>query len=103
MQQPPPGAPGGVIFAGTAHGAWAATTAGSANVTFVELRANGQGEPLGTITVRAAITLDAGAETFSGAFVLTVADPAGNPLATSAGTIAATRIVAEPPEEAPAP
>ncbi|HEY7032318.1 MAG TPA: hypothetical protein VH482_13350 [Thermomicrobiales bacterium] len=101
-QQAPPGTPPGVVFVSTAHGAWAATGADTANATFVHLRANADGQPLGTITPRLGITLGADGQTFSGEFVTTLADPAGKTLATFSGTIQATRIVAEAPGMPPA-
>ncbi len=100
-QQPPPGAPTGLIFASAAHGAWQATGVDTANVTFVELRADEHGQPLGTLSVHATITLDADGQTFGGAFVTSIADPDGNELASFSGTVQARRIVAEPPPATP--
>lgn len=95
--EPPPGGPPGVVFSSTQHGAWASTGPDAANVTFVGLAADEQGRALGTSTVRASIVLAADGNTFSGEFVTTLADPAGITVATFAGTVQATRIVAEPP------
>jgi len=102
-QQAPPGTPPGVVFVGTAHGAWEATGSDTANATFVHLRASGEGQPLGTITPRLAITVGADGQTFSGEFVTTLADPAGATLATFSGTVQGTRIVAEAPSAAATP
>ncbi|MGH2561183.1 MAG: hypothetical protein ACRDJH_19110 [Thermomicrobiales bacterium] len=49
------------------------------------------------MTFRAAITLDPGGQSLSGEVVATIADPAGNPLATFPMTLQGTRIVAEAP------
>jgi hypothetical protein len=95
---PWPGAPGDVLFLSSAHGAWEATGSDSAIVTFVGLVADGQGNLFGTATIRASITLDPDGETFSGSNTVTIADAAGNTVATRQGTIQATRIVAEAPE-----
>jgi hypothetical protein len=95
---PWPGAPGDVLFLSSAHGAWEATGSDSAIVTFVGLVADGQGKLFGTATFRASATLDPDGETFSGSNLVTIADEAGNTVATRQGTIQATRIVAEAPE-----
>jgi len=99
---PWPGAPGDVLFLSSAHGAWEATGADSAIVTFVALVADGQGNLFGTATFRASATLDPEGETFSGSNTVTIADEAGNTVATRQGTIQGTRIVAEAPEMAAA-
>ena len=96
-QQPPPGAPSGTVFFSTAHGAWEATGADTAIATFVHLRASADGQPVGTVTIRLSITLGADADTFGGEYAATLADAAGNVPATPAGTVEATRIVAESP------
>lgn len=96
-QPSPPGAPAGLVFFSTGHGTWEATGPDTANVTFVHLRASAEGQPLGTLTVHRDITLGADGRTFDGEFVSTLADPAGNTLATFSGTVQATRIVAEAP------
>jgi hypothetical protein len=95
---PWPGTPGDVLFLSSAHGAWEATGSDSAIVTFVGLVADGQGNLFGTATFRASATLDPDGETFSGSNMVTIADEAGNTVATRQGTIQATRIVAEAPE-----
>lgn len=97
---PRPGAPGDVLFTSSAHGAWEATGADSAIVTFVGLVADGQGNVFGATTIRASVTLDPGGQTFSGSNVVTITDLAGNTVATRQGTIQGTRIVAEAPAPA---
>jgi hypothetical protein len=97
-QPTPPGAPPGVVFLSPGHGTWEATSPDSANVTYVHLRASAEGQPLGTLTARLAVTLGADGDAFSGELVSTLADPAGNALASFTGTVQATRIVAEAPE-----
>jgi hypothetical protein len=99
---PWPGAAGDVLFLSSAHGAWEATGSDSAIVTFVGLVADGQGTLFGTATIRASITLNPDGETFSGSNTVTIADEAGNTMATRRGTIQGTRIVAEAPEMAAA-
>ena len=49
------------------------------------------------MTVRASLTLGVDGDSLSGEFVSTVADPAGNLVATIPGTMQGTRIVAEAP------
>jgi hypothetical protein len=95
--EPSPGAPGGVVFVSAGHGAWEATGPDTATFTFVALGANGQGIPDGTGTIRASIALGPDGQTFSGEYVATMADPAGNTVATEQGTVPAKRIVAEAP------
>jgi hypothetical protein len=96
-QQAPPNTPPGVTFFSTAHGAWAATGPDTANVTFIHLRASAEGQPLGTTTIRLAVTLGADGGTFDGDYAATVADPKGNVVTTFAGTVQGMRIAAEAP------
>jgi hypothetical protein len=91
----------GAVFTSSGHGAWAATGPRTAVFTLIGLGSYGQGILFGTATGRASITLGADDQTFSGEVVWTVADPAGNPLATFPGTFQATRIVAEAPRTSP--
>ncbi|MGH2561188.1 MAG: hypothetical protein ACRDJH_19135 [Thermomicrobiales bacterium] len=94
---PMPGGPGGVIFTSAGHGAWEATGPDTATVTFVVLTADGQGNQLFTVTVRATGTLGADGQTFSGEGTRTFTDPAGNTMMTQPVVVEATRIVAEAP------
>ena len=96
-QPAPPGAPPGVVFLSLGHGAWEATGPDAANVTVVHLRASPEGQPLGTLTARMAVTVGGDGQTYSGELVSTLADPAGNALATFSATLQATRIAAEAP------
>ena len=91
----PPGA--GRIFTSSGHGAWMADGPGTAIITFVGLGSREEGTLFGTVTIRAAVALDAGGHTCRGQFVATLADPDEHPLATFTGTLEATRIVAEAP------
>lgn len=95
--QPAPDAPGGVTYMSTGHGAWEATGPETAIVTFVVSVADGQGNPFGTATIRADVALGSDGQTFSGVNVVTIADPAGNVVATISEPLQATRIVAEAP------
>jgi hypothetical protein len=94
---PRPGAPGDVLYASSAYGAWEATGADSAIVSLVGLVADGQGNAFGAVTIRASVALDPSGETFSGSNVVTITDVAGHTVATRQGTIQGTRIVAEAP------
>jgi hypothetical protein len=95
---PHPGAPGEVLFSSSAHGAWEAAGRDSAIASFVGLLADGQGNLFGTATLHASITLDPDGQTFSGSNMVTIADTAGNTVATRPGTIQGTRILAAAPE-----
>lgn len=88
---------GGPVFASSGHGAWRLTGPGTAVSTFVGLGCVGNGDFFGTVTIRTAVTLDDGAETFGGEFAATIADPSGQTMAVIPGTIQATRIHAEAP------
>jgi hypothetical protein len=96
-QPAPPDAPPGVVFVSPGHGTWEATGPDAANATYIHLRASAEGQPLGTLTVRIAVTLGADGQSFGGDLATTLADPTGTPLATFAGTVQATRIAAEAP------
>lgn len=98
--QPAPGAPGQVVFASAGHGAWEATGPDTAVFTFVVILASGQGNLVGFSTTRVTLTLGADGQTFSGEGVPTIADPAGNVLATFRAMVQATRIAAEAPSPA---
>ena len=89
--------PATVVHTSAGHGAWEATGADSAIVTFILMAADEKGSPFATRTVRASLMLGADGQSFSGEFEATVADPAGTFMATESGTIQATRIVAEAP------
>lgn len=97
-QPAPAGAPPGVVFVGPGHGTWEATGSDTANVTYIHLRASSEGQPLGTLTIRATITLSDDGQTFDGELDTTLADPAGTTLASFTATVQATRIAAEAPE-----
>ena len=86
-----------VVFTSAGHGAWASTGPETAVFTLVVLGSYGEGVFFGTATGHSAIKLGADGQTFSGDVVWTLADPAGQPLATFPGTFQATRIVAEGP------
>ncbi len=76
---------------------WEATSPDTAIVTFMLLTADAEGNPFATRTVRASLTLGADGQSVSGEFEATVANPAGNVMATESGVINATRIIAEAP------
>jgi len=95
-----PAAPHGpaiVVHTSAGHGAWEATGPDTAIVTFMLLAADAEGNPFAIRTVRASLTLDADGQSIDGEFEATIADPAGNVMATESGVIRATRIIAEAP------
>jgi hypothetical protein len=96
-QVPPPGSPVSVIFVSSGHGSWEATGPNDAIFTFVEQWADGQGDPLLTLTVNSTATLGDDGQTFTGSFDSTIADLTGNIVASFPGTVQGTRIVAEGP------
>jgi hypothetical protein len=89
----------GAVFTIAGHGAWQATGPDTAVATFVGLASYGEGILFGTATARSSMTLGSDRQTFSGSVVWTIADPAGNVLATYPGAYRATRIIAEGPRE----
>lgn len=95
---PPPGGPGVVTFWSAGHGASETTGPDATIFTFVALIADGQGSPVGTVTIRGSLELGADGQTFSGDATATFTDPGGNTVAILPETIQATRIVAEAPE-----
>ncbi len=94
---PSPHGPATVVHTSAGHGAWDATGADTAIVTFVLLAADEQGNLFATRTIRASLTLGADGQSLSGVFEATVADPAENVMAIDSGVIQATRIIAEAP------
>jgi hypothetical protein len=94
---PSPHGPAKLVHTSAGHGAWEATGADTAILTFVLLAADEEGNPFATRTIRASLLLGADGQSYSGEFEATVADPSGNVMATESGTIQATRIIAEAP------
>ena len=93
--KPPPGTPIQALMISGVAGAWAADGEGAA-LTFDALAADPTGSVILRGTVRGELRLDAGGDTFSGAFTLTRSDMAGSPLPGGSGTVQGTRIVVEP-------
>jgi hypothetical protein len=98
-QPAPPGGDPGLLFLSTAVGAWEKTGADTANVTFIHIRSNAEGQPAGTVTVRLNITIDPtqGSDVFNGPAVATLADADGNVQAEFVSTVQGTRMRAEAP------
>ena len=96
VQAAPPDLGAGVLVQSVGHGEWAATGERTADVTFVFVQSDGNGNYLGTRTTRGSLELDDDGETWTGTFDATVADAAGSVLFTAAGTVEATRIAVEP-------
>jgi hypothetical protein len=94
---PLPGGPGNVIFTSAGHGTWKATGAETGIATFDVLVADGQGNHLFTVTLRANATLGADGQTFRGEGTRAFADPAGTVVMTQPAVVEGTRIVAEAP------
>jgi hypothetical protein len=84
----------GPIFTSSGHGSWLATGPDTAAVSYVGLASYGEGVLFGTATARSSLTLGGDRQTFDGEVVWTIADPAGNVLATYPGAFQGKRIVA---------
>ena len=80
----------------TGHGTWVRTGSHNFGVTFVHFLSN-QGNPLGTVKVRAAIQLDKQTDTFSGPFQTDVFI-GGNLVQTICGTVQGKRMSVEAQE-----
>jgi hypothetical protein len=98
----PAGAGGEAVTISTAgHGVWQPTGANTAQVTFVDLVSDLQGNFLTVETISIQATLGADGNTFSGIFSVSVADPSGKVVAEVTGTVQGTRITLEPIEVTP--
>ena len=92
----PPGQNHRLEFYTPALGTWLATGERSATQTFLSLAADENGTPVGTHTVTAQVEVDPTGASWSGPFRIGATSPTGDPQATVAGTVAATRITAPP-------
>jgi hypothetical protein len=96
---PSPVAPGQnhkLEFYSAALGSWSAQRDGSVNMTFVSLGADENGNPVGTHTISAQVTVAADGESWGGPFRIDVASPSGAALGSVEGTTQATRISVKP-------
>lgn len=84
----------------TGHGAWVRTGRRKFAITFVHFLSDPQGNPLGTVKVRAEVLLDHHTDTFSGPFRTDVFI-GGNLVQSFCGTVQAKRINVEPVEACP--
>lgn len=82
-------------FETTGHGAWVATSADSADYTFVALIGSESGALSAQITVTGSLQLDAAADTWAGPFNIQVVDADGAEILADTGTFAGTRIAVE--------
>jgi hypothetical protein len=93
----PAGAGGDAVTISTAgHGIWQPTGETTAQVTFVDLVSDLQGNFLTVETISVQATLGADGNTLSGTFSVSVADPSGKVVAEVTGTLQGTRITLEP-------
>ncbi len=96
---PSPAAPGQqhrFEFFSTALGSWRVEDDGTVVMTFVSLGADESGNPAGTHTISAHITVGSDGQSWGGPFRIDVASATGAALGSVQGTTAATRIVAGP-------
>ena len=84
----------------TGHGTWVKTRGHKFAVTFIHFLSDGQGNSLGTLKVRAEVSLDPQTDTFSGPFRTDVFI-GGNLVESFCGIVQAKRISVEPVEACP--
>jgi hypothetical protein len=87
-----------VVLQSLGHGSWVATGERTIDMTFVFLLSDTAGTDLGTRTIRGTLELDAAGDGWSGTYTATVADPSGEILRVSEGSVEATRVAVEPME-----
>lgn len=97
VQPAPPGTGSDLVYMSTAIGVWEHSTQYSAIVTFVHIRASGEGQPLGTVTVRLSLQGGEDPDHFIGDGVATVADVDGNTIAEFVTAVQGSRIYAQAP------
>lgn len=83
-------------FETTAHGNWNATSADTADFTFVALVGSQDGALSARLKVVGTLTIDAVDDTWKGFFQIEVADPEGNAILVDRGVLNASRIAVEP-------
>lgn len=94
---PTPAAPGSahrLEYWTTAIGRWEPTGDQTAKMSFLALGADEYGNSVGTHAISATATADAGGQSWSGPFTITIAGPDGATLASLSGTVSATRLTA---------
>lgn len=92
---PSPAAPGSthkLEFFTTALGVWKQAAPGKVSLTFETLGVDENGNPIGSHVITASVDVAAAGSAWSGAFTLTVLDPAGKQTGSVSGTVNATRI-----------
>jgi hypothetical protein len=99
----PAGAGEDAVTVSTAgHGVWQPTGATTAQVTFVDLVSDLQGNFLSSETISLQATMGTDGNTFSAIFSVSVADPSGKVVAEVTGTVQGTRITLQPMAATPA-
>lgn len=86
----------GVLVQSLGQGSWEATSATTADITFVILQSAPDGTYLGTRTIRGALTLDPSGDAWSGTFAVEIANAAGAIVHQATGEVRATRIEVDP-------
>lgn len=97
------GVPADVVFQSGGHGVWTSSGERTADITFMLLQSDADGNDLGTRTIRGTLELDESGDAWSGTYTATVADAEGEVLQVSEGMVEGTRIVVEPMEELATP
>jgi hypothetical protein len=89
------GAADQVIFISGGHGSWETSGPDTARLTFVGLAATERGAWAATGTISANLTLNPDRRTVTGSYWASMADSAGNEMATEQGALRAERIVVQ--------
>ncbi len=93
--------PASIRFRTTRQGVWRRTGPHEVDYTFMVFLFDAQGTFVGTNKLRAHLTLNQAADTFTAVFRYQQSDPDGKPVTSGGGTVQGTRMVVEPlsPEE----
>lgn len=90
-------------FFSTAVGSWATLVDGSVAMTFVSLGADENGNPVGSHSIAAQVTVGADGQSWHGPFRIDIASATGAALGSIEGTTMASRITAKPLSPATSP
>jgi hypothetical protein len=100
QQQAPPGLGTDRMFISTTHGVWSSMADGTIVMTFTGFAFDEARTFLATQRIRVAATVDESRNAFSGPFDVEFLATDGHVLASSSGTVQATRLEVEPPASA---
>jgi hypothetical protein len=89
-----------LVFISAGHGGWEPSGPGTARFTFVALAASERGALAATGTISGSLALSRDGTTVTGSYGASLADPAGNEMATEQGGVRADRIYVRAPAAA---